>query len=39
MNWNEIKIAERSGEETDSKFNELSLLFKKEYAHIPLVTD
>ena len=37
--WNEIKIAEGSGEEADSKFNKLSSLFKKEYAHIPLATD
>ena len=37
--WKEIKIAESDTKEGEEKFNELTTLFRKEYAHAPIAID
>tara|TARA_Y100000031_G_scaffold58300_1_gene65947 strand:- start:3217 stop:4398 length:1182 start_codon:yes stop_codon:yes gene_type:complete len=37
--WKEIKIAESDTKEGEEKFNELTALFRKEYAHAPIAID
>ena len=37
--WKDIKIAESDTKEGEEKFNELTALFRKEYAHAPIAID